>query len=259
MDHIQIRRAASGIAVVTIDRPERRNACSQAMWRGLRDGFEALAADPQVRAAILTGAGGHFCAGADISEFETSRNDAAAAERYEADVADCERAILDFPKPTVAAVTGYAMGGGCGLAVCCDFRVAHVSARFGIPAARLGIVYTMQECEALAAVVGVTNAKRILYTGEPVDAHMAERMGLADLVTEGDAVEAATGFLGRMAENAPLSIRGAKLALNAIARGMAAEREAELRDLAARAADSADYAEGRRAFMAKRSPRFTGQ
>jgi enoyl-CoA hydratase/carnithine racemase len=165
---IHVRREASGIAVVTIDRPERRNACSQAMWRGLRETFENLAADPQTRAAILTGAGGHFCAGADISEFETARHDAAAAERYEADVAECERTILDFPKPTVAAVAGYAMGGGCGLAVCCDFRVADESARFGIPAARLGIVYTMQECQALAAIVGVTQAKRILYTGEPV-------------------------------------------------------------------------------------------
>ncbi len=259
MDGIRVRHEPSGIAVVTLDRPERRNACTQAMWRGLGDIFTELAGDRGTRAVILTGAGGHFCAGADISEFETNRNDAAAAERYEQDVARCERTISDFPKPTVAAVTGYAMGGGCGLTVCCDFRVAHVSAKFGIPAARLGIVYTMQECEALATVVGITNAKRILFTGEAVDAHDAARMGLVDLVTEDDAVEAAAAFLSRMAENAPLSIQGAKLALNAIARGEARAREAELRAFAGRAADSADYAEGRRAFMEKRRPRFTGR
>ena len=174
-------------------------------------------------------------------------------------MAGCERAIRDCPKPTVAAVAGYAMGGGCGLTVVCDFRIAHTSARFGIPAARLGIVYTVMECQALATVVGVTNAKRILFTGEWVDASQAAAMGLVDEVTEGDVVAAALAFVGRMAENAPLSIQGAKMTLNAIAEGQAAAREPELRAFAARAADSADYAEGRRAFMEKRKPRFSGR
>ena len=259
MSFISVEREQSGVAVVTIDRPERRNACNQAMWRELGRLFREFAEDSAVRAVVLTGAGGHFCAGADISEFETARQDAAGAERYEADVAACERAIRDCPKPTVAAVAGYAMGGGCGLTVVCDFRIAHISARFGIPAARLGIVYTVMECQALANIVGVTNAKRILFTGEWVDAAQAAAMGLTDEVTDGDVVAAALAFVGRMAENAPLSIQGAKMTLNAIAEGEAAVREPELRAFAARAADSADYAEGRRAFMEKRKPRFSGR
>lgn len=229
------------------------------MWQEIGRHFTELGRDPDVRAVILTGSGGHFCAGADISEFATARQDATSAERYEADVGTCERAIRDCPKPTVAAVSGYAMGGGCGLTVVCDFRVGHSSARFGIPAARLGIVYTMLECQALASVVGVTNAKKILFTGEWIDARRAESIGLLDEVTEGDAVEAALAFVGRMAANAPLSIQGAKIALNAIGAGEAAAREPELRAFAARAADSADYAEGRQAFMEKRPPRFVGR
>ena len=259
MDRIKARRTPSGIAIVTIDRPERRNACNQAMWRELGRVFRDLGEDAGVRGVVLTGAGGHFCAGADISEFETARQDAAGAERYEQDVGDCERAIRDCPKPTVAAVAGYAMGGGCGLTVVCDFRIADGSARFGIPAARLGIVYTALECAALANVVGVVNAKKILFGGDWIDAATAESYGLVDAVTDGDVVEAALAFLARMAENAPLSIQGAKMTLNAIAHGEVAAREPQLRAFAARAADSADYAEGRRAFMEKRPPRFTGR
>ena len=258
LETITIRREASGTAVVTLDRPSKRNACTQAMWRALGETFARLGDDPAVRAIVLTGAGGHFCAGADISEFGTARHDAAAAARYEADVAFCEQTIRHCPKPTVAAVSGYAMGGGCGLAVSCDFRVAHAGARFGIPAARLGIVYTMGECHALATIVGITQAKRILFTGEWVDTARAEAIGLADLVTDEDPVEAALAFVAGMAENAPLSIQGAKLALNAVADGEMEGRTSDLERVAARAADSADYAEGRQAFLEKRRPRFRG-
>lgn len=259
MKNLNVTVATHGIAVVTIDRPERRNACNQAMWRGLADAFGHLKEDPSVHAVVLTGAGGHFCAGADISEFAEVRDDSVAALEYSRSVADAEQAIFHFPKPVVAAVAGYAMGGGCGLSLVCDFRVAHTSARFAIPAAKLGIVYSLDECRALATVVGVTNAKRILFTGEQLDVEEAQRIGLVDVVTEQDVVEAALAFAARMSGNAPISIEGAKVALNAVATGETAERRAEVALISRRASDSADYREGRQAFLEKRKPRFTGR
>lgn len=258
MQNLSVTPASNGTAVVTIDRPERRNACNQAMWRGLAELFTRLREDRSVHAVVLTGAGGHFCAGADISEFADVRDDSAAALEYSKSVSDAEQAIFHFPKPVIAAVSGYAIGGGCGLSLVCDFRVAHTSARFAIPAAKLGIVYSLDECRALATVVGVTRAKRILFTGEQIAAEEAVRIGLVDILTEQDALEAALEFAGRMSGNAPLSIEGAKVALNAVATGEAAARRDEVALISRRAADSADYREGRQAFLEKRKPRFTG-
>src|SRR5690606_32734439 len=152
----------------------------------------------------------------------------------------------------------YAMGGGCGLSLVCDFRVAHTSARFAIPAAKLGIVYSLDECRALATVVGVTHAKRILFTGEQIAAEEAVRIGLVDILTEQDALETALEFAGRMSGNAPLSIEGAKVALNAVATGEAAARRDDVALISRRAADSADYREGRLGFLGQRKPACTG-
>lgn len=259
MQNITVSRAPAEVAVVTIDRPERRNACNQAMWRGLAEVFGQLREDASVHAVVLTGAGGHFCAGADISEFAEVRDDSVAAIEYSRAVADAEQAIFHFPKPVIAAVAGYAMGGGCGLSLVCDFRVAHTSARFAIPAARLGIVYSLDECRALATVVGITQAKRILFTGEQNDVEEAQRIGLVDHVTGEDVLQAAVSFAGRMSGNAPISIEGAKVALNAVATGETAARREDVALISRRASDSADYREGRQAFLEKRRPRFTGR
>lgn len=256
---IHVGHETGGIAVVTIDRPAKRNAIDRAGWRAMGDMFEALAADGTVRAVILTGAGGHFCAGADIGEFATARNNAATTAIYEQDVLRAEAALAHLPKPTIAAVSGYAMGGGCGLALCCDFRIADETARFGIPAARLGVVYALEECRALCNAVGLANAKRILFTGEWIDAAEALRIGLVQEVSEHDALRAALAFAQRMVENAPLSIQGAKLALDAVAAGATGAAADAVHALMLRASESADYAEGARAFVAKRKPHFVGR
>jgi enoyl-CoA hydratase/carnithine racemase len=257
VNHINVERAP--IAIVTIDRPEKRNACDQAMWQEMWRVFDELSDDPDVRAVIVTGAGGHFSAGADISEFGDVRSDAAAAERYAHDTDGCENALAKLKKPTIAAVSGVAVGGGCGLALCCDFRIGDATARMGIPAARLSILYSIEACQKLYNAVGLANAKRVLFSGEIFGAETCRGMGLLDSVVEGDALAGAIAFAEQMAGNAPLSIAGSKLALNALANGDADEKQAELKRIQFAAADSEDYQEGRRAFMEKRKPNFVGR
>jgi enoyl-CoA hydratase/carnithine racemase len=252
-------RRDGGIVVVTLNHPERRNAVTHAMWRALAETFGALDADPEARAVVLTGAGGNFSAGADISEFDRVRGTAEQAAVYSADVAAAETAIRSIRKPTVAAISGYAVGGGCLLALGCDFRIADRSAQMGIPAARLSIVYGIEATRSLMNVVGAVNAKRILFTGARFGVDEVREMGLVDMVVDDDPVDAAAAYVRRMAENAPLSIQGAKLAINGLMDGEMGARSAAFREIASRAVDSEDYREGRQAFLEKRPPRFKGR
>lgn len=246
-----------GVAIVTISHPERKNACTQAMWEELGRTFRSLSANPDARAIILTGAGETFCAGADISEFATARNNSAAAAEYSRHVDAAETAIHGAPLPVIAAIRGPAIGGGCGLAVACDFRMGDPTTRMGIPAARLSVVYSLKETQVLAEVVGPRNAKRVLYSGDYFDAEASRALGLLDEIVD-DPMAAALAFASHIAERAPMSVKGAKLAINAIAAGDARSVEAEYEALRTAAADSADYAEGQKAFMEKRKPSFRG-
>lgn len=258
-DEILLTRHDDGVAVVTLNRPERRNAVNFAQWRKLGDLFAELGADRGVRAVILTGAGGHFCAGADISEFKTVRADAATGAAYDQSVKHGTQSLIDLPKPTIAAISGYCIGGGVALALACDFRVADTKARFAIPAARLGIVYSQLECESLIAAVGVTAAKRILFGAQQIGSPEAKQIGLIDELAEGEIVAAAREFAKPMAQNAPLSIAGMKTVVNALAAGKATERAGAIDAAIETAMESEDYREGVRAFGEKRPPRFTGR
>jgi enoyl-CoA hydratase/carnithine racemase len=259
MSDISLSWPERGVALVTIDRPRRRNALNLAAWRDLAAQFRALAERRDVRLIILTGAGGHFCAGADISEFAELRADSETGAEYSREVAACYAAIRAAPQPTVAAIDGSCVGGGCAIALCCDFRVMHRAARFGIPATKLGTIYSVAECGFLYQVVGLANAKRILYSSDLFDVAAALHMGFADVVAKGGAVEAAIDFALPLARNAPLALAGTKLILEALASGDVAERRAAIDTLIREALDSADYREGARAFLEKRPPRFAGR
>ena len=245
------------IAVVTLERPEKKNALTLAMWRALCEIVDDLGRDRSVRCVVLTGRE-TFCAGADIYEFPAVRSDRGQALIYEAAVQAALEAINVCSKPTIAAIRGYCIGGGLGIALACDFRFAGNGAVFAVPAAKLGIVYGVAECALLVAGVGVSRAKRILFAGARFGAREASRIGLAELVKDVDVLDAALAFAAELADNAPLSIAAMKLTLNAIAEPHVVARLDAITAATDAALDSEDYRNAIAAFNAKRAPVFQG-
>ncbi|WP_176133968.1 enoyl-CoA hydratase/isomerase family protein, partial [Paraburkholderia hospita] len=256
---ILIDQRGDGTAIVTIDRPQRRNACDFDAWTDLKAAFERFAQDRSVRLVVLTGSGGHFCAGDDIVAFAAAKADPAHAEVYRQRIQEAYAAVQSAPLPVIAAISGVCAGGGCSLAMCCDFRVADATARVGVPVAKLGLVYPTIQLQRLAWLIGASNARRWLYSGQMFGIDEIGRTGFADAVAEGDVVEAALRFGAPMTAAAPLSIAGSKAQLNAVLAGQVAQRRAELDAMVARADDSEDFREARAAFAEKRTPHFKGR
>ena len=257
MPDILVTRQDS-VAIVSLNRPAVRNAVTLGMWRELAAIFSGLANDDQARAIVLAGSGADFSVGADISEFDTIRDNRDQSAAYEVSVDACSAAIAGVAKPVIAAISGYCLGGGCHLALACDFRFAGHTSRIGIPSAKLSIVYGVKSVQRLLALAGLANAKRVLYSGERFDAARAQAMGLVDEVCD-DAMAAAVAFAKNLAGNAPLSIAGAKFMLNGLAMGNGALDVSAAERLIDQASDSEDFREGRRAFAEKRPPQFRGR
>jgi enoyl-CoA hydratase/carnithine racemase len=257
MSDIQVAIDCS-IATVTIARAQRRNSMTLAMWRAMAELFGKLGRDPEVRAILLTGEGEHFSVGADISEFDVVREDVRQSVDYEVAVDACSDAIQSVAKPTVAVLKGYCLGGGCHLAMSCDFRFADPTLQIGIPAAKLSIVYGLRSTQRLLALVGLTNAKRVLFAAERFGAEEALRIGFVDRIGS-PVMDATREFALTMTQSAPLSIAGAKAILNEISMGLGTLDAASAQERIDRASRSDDYREGRRAFVEKRSPRFVGR
>jgi enoyl-CoA hydratase/carnithine racemase len=216
---ILVEQDDAGLVVVTLNRPAKRNAISFAMWRRLGELFTGFAERDDVRIVVLSGAGEHFSAGADISEFPAMRSDPRTAELYNEAGHTATAALRDLPQPTIAAASGYCVGGGCGLALACDLRVGDATTQMGIPAAKRGIVYSVLDTELLVRTVGLPRAKLVLYSGNIFPTRACREMGLLDMVHEGGAFAGALTLARELAERAPLSQRGSKLTLEAIARG----------------------------------------
>ncbi len=258
MDDILVHQDEAGIVVVTLNKPAKRNAVSFAMWRRLGEVFAELGERADARVVIVTGAGGNFSAGADISEFPEMRSSSEAAHTYSEAGRIATLALRDLPQPTIAAVHGYGVGGGCGLALACDIRVGDTSTQMGIPAAKRGIVYSVLDTENLVRTVGLANAKLVLYSGRNFPLAACCNMGLINEVGQTGAMEGALALARELGERAPLSQRGAKLTLEAIARGEVEHRRAEIIAAQTRAANSEDYREATRSFLEKRKPIFRG-
>lgn len=259
-DEILVERA-EGIATVTLNRPHVRNALNLAMWTALPEVIDGLARDHEVRAIVLRGAGREaFASGADISEFQEVRKDRASAEAYNARTEAAYHGIETCPKPTVAMIYGYCMGGAVALAMACDLRFTAESGKFAIPAARLGIIYGRHSVKRLVSLVGPAAAKDLLFSARVFDAAEARALGFVSRVLTVEALAPfAYDYLRRVADNAPLSVQGAKLIVEAVGEDGGVARQAEVDRLQLAAYESRDYQEGTRAFLEKRRPRFEGR
>ncbi|MFC3581182.1 enoyl-CoA hydratase/isomerase family protein [Sphingomonas hylomeconis] len=240
------------VAHLLIDRAAKRNAFTQAMWEQLPRLVDEAMADPQVRVLILAAAEpGAFCAGADIGEFGAGARDPKWRAANQAAIAHAQRTLARAAKPVIAFIEGDCVGGGCGLAIACDLRVARAPARFGITPANLGLVYSLHDTKLLVDLVGPAQAKRILFTGSLLDTDEALRIGLIDLVADDPRPLADT-----IAAKSLHSIRQSKAIVRRILDGQA-DDDAETAALFAEAFSLPDFAEGVDAFLAKRTPDFT--
>ena len=232
------------VATVVIAHPAKRNAMTAAMWRALPPLLDALAADRGVRALVLTGQGGTFCAGADISTLQGSPEEAQGL------AVAAEEALAAFPKPTLAAIRGHCVGGGSQLAAACDLRFAEEGALFGVTPAKLGIVYPASSTRRLVALVGPAAAKYLLFSGELIDAERALRSGLVDELLPAGELDK------RVAEFTRILVARSQLT-HAAAKEFANGRRDRDGHWAEQARGNGDTAEGVAAFLERRQPRFT--
>ena len=207
-----LSRKEGGVGIVTFNNPERHNAVSLEMWEATTEILNGFAADNDIRVVVLTGAGGKaFVSGADISKFGSERATLEAVRSYNSKTDATYASIADFPKPTIAMINGYCIGGGLGLATCCDLRIASDNSRFAVPAAKLGLGYGYSGLKRLVDIVGPAFAKEIFYTARQFDAEEARIMGLVNRVVPAAELESSVKSITDMiSANAPLTIRAVK-------------------------------------------------
>ncbi len=246
------------IGVMTFNNPKRFNAVSMEMWEGVTEILADFGQDEAIRVVIVTGAGGKaFVSGADISKFEDERSSQEAVARYAVVVDQAYNGLHAFPKPTIAMINGYCIGGGVGLAVCCDMRICSDNSRFAIPAAKLGLGYGYEHIRKLSDLVGPSRAKEIFFTARQFNADEAYGMGLVNRVVSGGMLKAyVDNYAELIAANAPLTVAQVKHTVGEIVKDPADRDLEKCAEMVRNCFDSQDYQEGRQAFMEKRTPNF---
>ena len=246
------------VARVMIDDAERYNAMSLSMWIALKQAFDSIDANFDIRAVILRGAGEKaFVSGANISEFETQRNSEASVAHYNQSVAEAQEAIARCRVPVIAAISGICYGGGLGVALSCDLRYASPSAKFRMPAARLGLGYGYHGMKSIVQNLGPTAAAEAFYTAKVYVATEAAHIGMVNS-THDDVFAHVDEVALQIAQNAPLTVQAAKQAIRCIADDDTSQI-ARIDQAVDTCFKSSDYAEGRLAFAEKRLPHFTGR
>jgi enoyl-CoA hydratase len=244
---------------IVFDQPARRNAINADMWRGIAPAMAQFDRDPEVRCVAFRGAGTDaFSAGADISEFESRRASEESVGQYDGLLDQVLHSIQGSPKPSVAMIYGFCLGGGLEIALACDLRYCAATAQFGIPAAKLGLAYNVEGHKRLLETVGHARAREIMFLGRRYDAEEALAMGLVHAVVP-DLESFTEKILADLSANAPLSILNSKTIFEEYVKAAGAPDHARMQAAIERCAKSADYKEGRRAFMEKRKPQFKGQ
>lgn len=252
MSEMVLLQVEAGVATLTLNRPEKRNAVTYDMWRTIGDACARLAEDPTVRLLVVRGAGGHFCAGADIAGLaDVDPGD------YRATNEAADRALASFPKPTIAVITGSCVGGGTEIAVACDLRIADTTARFGITPARLGMVYPVGATERVVRIIGPSATKHLLYGAELIDSDRALRIGLIDeLVDTGHLADRVGELIDLVAhQRSLLTQMASKEIINAALTGPVDPEISE--KWFAEMALGPDYPEGITAYKERRSPHFS--
>ena len=255
-----LSRVKDGVGYITFNNPEKHNAVSIEMWDALEQILDGFRSSQDIRVIVLSGAGGKaFVSGADISKFDKERSSKEAVLSYNKRTQKVYENLETFPKPTIAMIDGYCIGGGLNLAVCCDIRICSEKSKFAMPAAKLSLGYPLSSIKRLFDVMGPGMAKHFMFTAEKISASEALACGLVQKLVSEDSIDSyVKDYALNIANNAPLTIKAMKQI------GIEISKNSDERDLllceklASACFDSEDYKEGRKAFMEKRKPNFQG-